>query len=267
MYSSSTLGACAPWGCASIKIFRIRSLWNCNMVFWSTCCALLMPAVGHALLCLLLALLFFACCWLCSSLPAVGYALLCLLLAMLFLACCWLCSCHGSLGPNPGCFLHGFSGPNPDCLFMASRVPIPGCLFMGSRVPIPGCLFMGSVVQVTIVLRHRALFGKLALPLLVFFFFPPLALLAVDLSLFSDVASCERRVPRAPLCGSLRQCDRQSGTSNATTRSAPLRDRWFAVGTLASLCCSLQQRGPLSLRKFSLSGLVALPRCGLGPPT
>ena len=31
---------------------------------------------------------------------------------------------------------------------------------------------------------------------------------------------------------------------------------------------SLQQRGPLSLRKFSLSGLgAALPRCGLGPPT
>ena len=35
----------------------------------------------------------------------------------------------------------------------------------------------------------------------------------------------------------------------------PLRDRWFAVGTLASLCGSLQQRGPLSLRKFSLFGL------------
>ena len=50
--------------------------------------------------------------------------------------------------------------------------------------------------------------------------------------------------------------------------TAPLRDRWFAVGTLASLCGSLQQRGPLSLRKFSLSGLgAALPRCGLGPPT
>ena len=72
------------------------------------------------------------------------------------------------------------------------------------------------------------------------------------ISLFSDVASCERRVPRAPLCGSLRQSDRQSGTSNATTRSAPLRDRWFAVGTLASLCCSLQQRGPPSLGKFSV---------------
>ena len=29
-------------------------------------------------------------------------------------ACCWHCSfCHGSWGPNPGCFLHGFSGPNP----------------------------------------------------------------------------------------------------------------------------------------------------------
>ena len=141
MYSSSTLGACAPWGCASVKVFCICSLWNCNMVFWSTCCALLMPAVGHALLCLLLALLFFACCWLCSSLPAVGYALV--------------------MGPWV---------PTLAVFFMGSRVPIPGCLFMGSRVPIPGCLFMGSVVQVTIVLRHRA--------------FPSLALLAVILSLF-----------------------------------------------------------------------------------
>ena len=35
---------------------------------------------------------FDACCWPCSSLPAVGHALLCLLLAMLFFACCWPCS-------------------------------------------------------------------------------------------------------------------------------------------------------------------------------
>ena len=43
-------------------------------------------------------MLFFACCWLCSSLPAVGYALLCLLLAMLFFACCWLCSSLPAVG-------------------------------------------------------------------------------------------------------------------------------------------------------------------------
>ena len=65
---------------------------NLSLVDCQTCCALSMPAVGHALLCLLLAMLFFACCWPCSSLPAVGHALLCLLLAMLFFACCWPCS-------------------------------------------------------------------------------------------------------------------------------------------------------------------------------
>ena len=115
---------------------------------------------------------------------------------------------------------------------------------------------LGSVVQVTIVLRHRAVLDNLTLPLPVFFSITGSSGCdSFSVLSSSDVASCERRVPRAPLCGSLRQCDRQSGTSNATTRSAPLRDRWFAVGTLASLCGSLQQRGPLSLRKFSLSGL------------
>ena len=46
----------------------------------------------------------------------------------------------------------------------------------------------------------------------------------------SDVATCGRRVPRAPLCGSLRQCDRPSGTSNKQRRY-----HWLAVNTLASL--------------------------------
>ena len=43
---------------------------NLSLVDCQTCCALSMPAVGHALLCLLLAMLFFACCLLffaCSS--------------------------------------------------------------------------------------------------------------------------------------------------------------------------------------------------------
>ena len=73
------------------------ALLNCenfSLVDCQTCCALSMPAVGHALLCLLLAMLFFACCWRCSSMPAVGDALLCLLLAMLFFACCWRCSSY-----------------------------------------------------------------------------------------------------------------------------------------------------------------------------
>ena len=85
-----------------------------------------LPAVGYALLCLLLAMLFLACCWLCSSLPAVGYALPCLLLAVLFLS--WvlgsqsLAVVHGFSGPNPWLFVHGFSGPNPlaVCLWVAS---------------------------------------------------------------------------------------------------------------------------------------------------
>ena len=40
---------------------------NLSLVDCQTCCALSMPAVGHALLCLLLAMLFFACYWPCSS--------------------------------------------------------------------------------------------------------------------------------------------------------------------------------------------------------
>ena len=69
---------------------------NLSLVDCQTCCALL---------CLLLAMLFFACCWPCSSLSAVGHALslsavghalLCLLLAMLFLRRLFgsACACH-----------------------------------------------------------------------------------------------------------------------------------------------------------------------------
>ena len=57
----------------------------------------------HMCLCLLLAMLFSACCWLCSFLPAVGFALFCLLLALLFSACCWLCSFHSFLRHHPNC--------------------------------------------------------------------------------------------------------------------------------------------------------------------
>ena len=83
---------------------------------------------------------------------------------------------------------------------------------------------MGSVVQVTIVLRHRAVLDNLTLPFPVFFSITGSS--GCDSVLCSsDVALCERRVPRAPLYGGLLQCDRRSGTSNATTRSAPLRDQ------------------------------------------
>ena len=68
------------------------ALLNCenfSLVDCQTCCALSMPAVGHALLCLLLAMLFF------------GDALLCLLLAMLFLRRLFgsACACHSRLLP------------------------------------------------------------------------------------------------------------------------------------------------------------------------
>ena len=94
----------------------------------------------------------------------------------------------------------------------------------------------------------------------------PLALLAVVLWLFSlssGVASSSATLwqftaPRFV-----------SGTFNAITRSAPLRDRWFAVGCWAPRRRSLPQRGPLFVRSgFSLSGLGILPRRDpLGPPT
>ena len=60
-----------------------------------------------------------------------------------------------------------------------------------------------------------------------------------------------------------------SDTSNATTRCAPLRDRWFAAGTRAPRRRSLPQCGPLFVRSgFSLSGLGIRPRCDqLMPPT
>ena len=99
-----------------------------------------LPLVRRLLfLCLLLAMLFFACCWLCSSLPAVGYALV-------MPAVGFALSVMGPWVPTLAVF------------FMGSRVPIPGCLFMGSLLParIIRTCFLGSVVQVTVVLRHRA---------------------------------------------------------------------------------------------------------------
>ena len=233
--------------------------WTARTCRWST------ARLAVLFRCLLLAMLFFACCWPCSSLPAVGHALLCLLLAMLFLRRLFgsACACHPRLLPVVTQRL---------CCSSPSSVSLggpPDCN-ANSLFQLFHWLFSSPCAC------HPRLFSaypnsldNLTLPLPVFFSITGSSGCdSFSVLSSSDVASCERRVPRAPLCGSLRQCDRQSGTSNATTRSAPLRDRWFAVGTLASLCGSLQQRGPLSLRKFSLSGLgTTLPRCGLGPPT
>ena len=228
---------------------------NLSLVDCQTCCALSMPAVGHALLCLLLAMLFFV-----DSSDRIARVIApvvcCHATALLFVS--FVC-------------IFGRSS-RLQCQLFVPVVPLVVLFSLRVSFALVFCLPefdpLGSVVQVTIVLRHRAVLDNLTLPLPVFFSITGSSGCdSFSVLSSSDVASCERRVPRAPLCGSLRQCDRQSGTSNATTRSAPLRDRWFAVGTLASLCGSLQQRGPLSPRKFSLSGLGALPRCGLGPPT
>ena len=246
---------------------------NLSLVDCQTCCALSMPAVGHALLCLLLAMLFFACCWPCSSLPAVGHALLSSTLRIgLRVSFAPVVCCHATalLFVSFVCIFGRSS--RLQCQLFVPVVPLVVLSSLRVSFALVFCLPefdpLGSVVQVTIVLRHRAVLDNLTLPLPVFFSITGSSGCdSFSVLSSSDVASCERRVPRAPLCGSLRQCDRQSGTSNATTRSTPLRDRWFAVGTLASLCGSLQQRGPLSLRKFSLSDLGTLPWCGLGPPT
>ena len=197
-------------------------------------------------------MLFFACCWPCSSYVDSSDRL-----ARVIRACCLL-SRNGFAVRLLRLYLWAvLQVAMPTLCFSCAT----GCSLLPARVI--------HVIQVTIVLRHRAVLDNLTLPLPVFFSITGSSGCdSFSVLSSSDVASCERRVPRAPLCASLRQCDSQSGTSNATTRSAPLRDRWFAVGTLASLCGSLQQRGPLSLRKFSLSGLGAiLPRCGLGPAT
>ena len=242
---------------------------NLSLVDCQTCCALSLPAVGHALLCLLLAMLFFACCWPCSSLPAVGHALLTSTLRIgLRVSSAPVACCHATALLFVSFVCNFGRSSRLQCQLF---VPVVSLVVLFSLRVSSALVFcspefdpLGSVVQVTIVLRHRAVLDNLTLPLPVFFSITG----SSGCDSFSVLSSsCERRVPRAPPCGSLRQCDRQSGTSNATTRSAPLRDRWFAVGTLASLCGSLQRRGPLSLRKFSLSGLGTLPWCGLGPPT
>ena len=110
-----------------------------------------------------------------------------------------------------------------------------------------------TVVHVTVVLRHRALLDSLTLPL------PDLLLSTTGASgcgSFSVLCSADVAFLRAA-CSS-------GGTLWSFTTvwssvwylqhhlcgTVPRRDRWFAVGTLASLCCRLQQRGPLSLRKF-----------------
>ena len=154
---------------------------------------------------------FDACCWPCSSLPAVGHALLCLLLAMLFLRRLFgsACACHPRLLPvvtqrlccsSPSSVsLGGPPGCNANSLFQLCH-----WLFSSPCACHPRLFFclpefdpLGSVVQVTIVLRHRAVLDNLTLPLPVFFSITGSSGCdSFSVLSSSDVTSCERRVPR-----------------------------------------------------------------------
>ena len=163
------------------------ALLNCknfSLVDCQTCCALLcllfdcrcssLPAVGDALLCLLLAMLFFACCWRCSSLPAVGDALLSSTLRI---------SLRVSFAPVACCHATALLSVSFVCIFgWSSRlqcqlfVPVAPLVVLFSLRVSSALVFclpefdpLGSVVQVTIVLCHRAVLGNLTLPLPVFF--------------------------------------------------------------------------------------------------
>ena len=165
-----------------------------------------------------------ACCWPCSSLPAVGHALLTSTLRIgLRVSSAPVACCHATalLFVSFVCIFGRSS--RLQCQLFVPVVPLVVLFSLRVSSALVFCLPefdpLDSVVQVTVVLRHRAVLDNLTLPLPVFFSITGSS--GCD-SFFvlssSDVATCERRVPRAPLCGSLRQCDRQSGTSNATTR-------------------------------------------------
>ena len=183
-------------------------------------------------LCLLLAMLFIACCWPCSSLPAVGHARLCLLLAMLVFACCWPCSSlpavgHALLTSTLRIGLRVSSAHVACCrataLLFVSFVCIFGrssrlhCQLFVPVVPLvvlfslrvssalvfclPEFDPLGSVVQVTVVHRHRAVLDNLTLPHPVFFSITGSSGCdSFSILSSSDVASCERRVPRERHC-------------------------------------------------------------------
>ena len=158
---------------------------NLSLVDCQTCCALSMPAVGHALLCLLLAMLFLrrlfgsACACHPRLLPVVTQRL-----------CCSSPS-SVSLGGPPDC--------NANSLFQLCH-----WLFSSPCACHPRLFFclpefdpLGSVVQVTIVLRHRAVLDNLTLPLSVSFSITGSSGCdSFSVLSSSDVASCERRVPR-----------------------------------------------------------------------
>ena len=182
-------------------------------------------------------MLFFACCWLCSSLPAVGYALvmpavgfaLVILLHVLIPAVGYALSflLHVfvpavSLGGPPDCNANSlfqlchwlFSSPcacHPR-LFSAYPNSILWVASSKSRSSFAIVLCWSS----SLAHRKRARQSDIAS-----FYLSTTGSSgcgSVSVLSSSDVASCERRVPRAPLYGGLLQCDRRSGTSNATTR-------------------------------------------------
>ena len=187
--------------------------WMCRpsvSFMLSSCSAFGFSQVFLFFFCLLLAMLFF--CLLLAMLFS------CLLLALLFrffsssLSCCWVCSFD-----------------SPELLTCWCLFPSPSSILrVGLRVSSALVLLLTLLTRIRsseyrrpssiVFLRLRAAFGNLVLPL--FFFWSPLALLVVVLSLFSvwthslliviwatcvlHVASCERRAPPTALCGSLR---------------------------------------------------------------
>ena len=144
-------------------------------------------------------MLFFACCWPCSSLPAVGHALLTSTLRIgLRVSSAPVACCHATalLFVSFVCIFGRSS--RLQCQLFVSVVPLVVLFSLRVSSALVFCLPefdpLGSVVQVTIVLCHRAVLDNLTLPLSVFFSITGCDSFSVLSS--SDVASCERRVPR-----------------------------------------------------------------------
>ena len=139
---------------------------------------------------------------LCSSLPAVGHALLTSTLRI---------GLRVSSAPVACCHATALLFVSFVCIFGRSSrlqcqlfVPVALLVVLFSLRVSSALVFclpefdpLGSVVQVTIVLRHRAVLDNLTLPLPVFFSITGSSGCdSFSVLSSSDVASCERRVPR-----------------------------------------------------------------------
>ena len=139
---------------------------------------------------------------LCSSLPAVGHALLTSTLRIgLRVSSAPVACCHATalLFVSFVCIFGRSS--RLQCQLFVPVVPLVVLFSLRVSSALVFCLPefdpLGSVVQVTIVLRHRAVLGNLTLPHPVFFSITGSAGCdSFSVLSSSDVASCERRVPR-----------------------------------------------------------------------